>query len=150
MAGFHRQLGDSHIIIGQTSQTVEGDRWGPSRECSRARSTVHRNCSINSMQGHEHTSNVFRNTDLAKWYSKSEISGGKKLGQAVFLGRRLKQERVNQRCEKGHLKIVIRYFASAVSSAACWVVLHLMSPAWVRTTNQTCKHTMQISSLLLQ
>lgn len=104
MAGFHRQLRESYVFNSQTSQIIEGERWGPLVSTVMQGQQCPGNCSRNSMQGHKYISNAIRNTELAKRYSKAGTSGEKEIGAGCF-GRRLKQERVNQRSGKEHQKV---------------------------------------------
>lgn len=116
-------------------------------------------CKVNSAQGTvaeipcKAVSIVTMVSEILTWQRdtvKLGSVGGKKIGAGCFLGGDWSRKEITRVVKKEHLKIVTRSHASPVSSAACWVVLHLMNPAWVRTSNQTCKHTMQISNWLLQ
>lgn len=72
------------------------------------------------------------------------VSGGGGWKLRLLFGRSVKQEIVNWRGEKEHLKIAFRSYASPVSSAACWVVLHLMSQPesglQTKLVNRQCKY----------
>lgn len=92
MVGFLRQIAKGTTEDPLVSPVMQGQQWPG-------------NHSRNFMQGHKYISNVMRNTELSKTYSKAGTLEGERNWAGCFFGRNLKQERVNQGGKVEHQKI---------------------------------------------